>query len=190
MATTPPEEPQDVLRSDPADTDAPMPVIGPSGIEPGTDAARRPSSEPPARRDDSAELAARLPAPRGTYVAIFGDSRRSGQFVAAETTTAVSVFGDVKLDLREAVVQQDTITVTAYSMFGNVTLIVPPGFVVDARGFQVFGDLKQDTRPLGAPRPTDRTVILNGYCMFGDIKVRTLEIGEKEPTFWDRFKRG
>ncbi|MDO5627879.1 MAG: LiaF-related protein [Mobilicoccus sp.] len=189
MGTSTPDEPQDELRHrTPTDPDAPMPVIGPSGIEPGQAVARRPEHTP-ARRDDAAALAARLPPPRSTYVAIFGDSKRTGQFVPAESSTAVSVFGDVKIDLREAVVPQDRITVNAYSMFGDVTVIIPPGFIVDAGGFQVFGDLNQHIRPIEAPSPTDRTVILNGYCMFGDVTVRTLDIGEKAPTFWDRFRR-
>ncbi len=122
-----------------------------------------------------------------SMVSVFGDVRRQGNWTIAEQTTAVPVFGDIRLDLREASFETQTVTVKAYVVFGDLKLIVPPGVQVDLRGFTIFGDhdLKQRTvAPEDAPR-----LVVEGYAVFGDVKVLELEIGEEEPKWYDRFRR-
>lgn len=160
-----------------------MPVIGPQGIE-------RPAvSGEVVHHRRSADAGRRLPPPEQHLVAVFGDCDRRGQFVVAPNTSAYSVFGDVKIDLREAVVESETIEIRAYAGFGDVKLTVPPGYTVHVRGFHVFGDTKEDVRPSPTPGPDDRTIILHAYGLFGDVKVKTRELGEKDPSFRDRFRQ-
>ncbi|WP_312718293.1 LiaF domain-containing protein [Mobilicoccus sp.] len=181
--TMPPSPQDDVPRRNPrpidgADVDAPMPVIGETGIH-------RPGGELTPRR-----AAAPVPAGRpggSTIVTVFGDCRRRGAWRVAPTTSAFSVFGDIELDLREAVVDHETVDLRLYTLFGDLTLIVPPGWEVDVRGVQIFGDQKDKTRR-AAPGPDARTVVLSAYGVFGDVTVRTLEIGEEPPKWWKRQK--
>lgn len=197
MGTSTPDDPQDIVRRHPSAgstdpsgqsaPDAPMPIIGPAGIDSGSEVARR-TPDVPAPHEDSTELARRLPPPESLYVAVFGDCTRRGRFVVGDKSSAISVFGDVVLDLREAVIVAESIDIHAYSVFGDIKILVPPGFTVHTRGFHVFGDTQHETRSTEPPGPDHRVVVLNAYGVFGDIKVRTLEVGEKEPSFWDRFR--
>jgi len=122
-----------------------------------------PAAAPPSR----ARSAVRL------LVAIFGASRRSGSIRIAERVLCLSIFGSVTLDLRGALVQQDTIDVLAWTLFGSVDVIVPKGVEVDLSGIAVFG--AKETR--GKPEPLTASgplVKVSALVVFGaaTVKVR------------------
>ncbi|HEY8584256.1 MAG TPA: DUF1707 domain-containing protein [Capillimicrobium sp.] len=131
-----------------------------------------------------AELVADLPAPGGLApaagaamtavptrnTAVFGDLVRRGAWSLPERSRWDTAFGDVKLDLREAVVAASVVTVRATTVFGDIDVIVPDGVVVEVRATATLGDIKQEAgavAPAGAPR-----VILEGWTVFGDVLVR------------------
>ncbi len=120
-----------------------------------------------------------------TLVAVFGEVKRRGQWTLASQTTAVPIFGEILLDLREATFETDHVVLKIYLAFGSIKVIVPPGVQVDVRGITVFGehDYKQRTTPApGAP-----SLLIEGYGAFGEIKVLELEVGEVEPKWHHRF---
>lgn len=71
--------------------------------------------------------AAPVSRPQSTIVGIFGDTMRSGRWSLAGKTLALLVFGDVKLDLRSAVIGARTSTITLVTLFGDSTITVPEG---------------------------------------------------------------
>ncbi|ANS27271.1 LiaF domain-containing protein [Rhodococcus opacus] len=116
--------------------------------------------------------AAPVSRPQSTIVGIFGDTKRSGRWSLAVKTLALLVFGDVKLDLRSAVIGARTSTITLVTLFGDSTITVPEGVHVEVGGFDLFGDRELDA---GAqdPGPAAPTIRIVSYSLFGDLRVRT-----------------
>lgn len=116
--------------------------------------------------------------------AVFGDLSRKGPWRVPRRSRWDSVFGDVKLDLREAQVADAVVEIEAGTVFGDVELLVPEGVVVEVRARTFFGDVKQDAgevAPPGAPR-----IVLTGWTTFGDVKVRTRRLRERLAERWLR----
>ena len=74
---------------------------------------------------------------RRPVAGIFGRERRDGRWVVPERFMVSAVFGEVVLDLREALLQSHRITVLATLLGGTLQLIVPDGIVVEMTGTAV-----------------------------------------------------
>jgi hypothetical protein len=108
---------------------------------------------------------------------VFGDVSRSGPWRVPEHSRFSTVFGDVVLDLREAVVRYGRIEVHAGTVFGEITLLVPEGVVVDVRTKTVFGSVRQKAGldgPTGAP-----VVVLTGSTWFGDVRIKSQRLRDR-----------
>jgi Domain of unknown function (DUF1707)/Cell wall-active antibiotics response 4TMS YvqF len=108
---------------------------------------------------------------------VFGDLSRSGPWRLPQRIRWRTVFGDVKLDLREAQVPAGTIEIDASTVFGDVELLVPEGVLVEVRSRAFLGDVKQragSSAPAGAPR-----VVLTGRTVFGDVRVDARRLRER-----------
>lgn len=75
---------------------------------------------------------------RGPVLAVFGRDRRDGRWVVPATVPVVAVFGEVVLDLREALLQSARVVVHATVLGGTLELIVPEGVAVDLQGTAVL----------------------------------------------------
>lgn len=156
-----------------------MPVIGP-GFETGG-VAPAPGSAEPVR---AASTPARRTPAETQFISVFGDVQRSGVWTLGENVTAVTTFGDVFLDLREADLPPES-TISGYGCFGDLKIVVPPDVEVQLRGVSIFGDRKvDDTRRTPAP---PHRLLVDGFNLFGDVKVLTLEPGEKVKKRWKWF---
>ncbi|WP_051471358.1 DUF1707 SHOCT-like domain-containing protein [Patulibacter minatonensis] len=108
--------------------------------------------------------------------AILGDLRQAGPWRVPYVGRWSTVFGDIDLDLREAVVAHSRIHLEASSVFGDVTLLVPQGVLVDVRARTGFGKVRQEagqSAPPGAP-----VVELTGFTWFGDVRIRAKRLRE------------
>ncbi len=117
--------------------------------------------------------------PRGrTFVfGIFGGSDVRGRWRAAPRMTVVNVFGGSDLDLCEAVVPVDGVTITVISLFGGSDVLVPEGADVTMTGLAVFGGNDANVRAApvaGAPRVTVRAYSLFGGSDVTDRPRRTI----------------
>ena len=151
-----------VTREDLAALTADLPADEPAGT-PATWTAGRP-----------ADAAIRTPSRRAT---VFGDIRQEGPWRVPYVSRWSAVFGDVTIDLREALVSHARIELEASSVFGDVTLLVPEGVLVEIRAKTFFGDIKKDAghrAPPGAP-----LVVLTGGTWFGDVRVRAMRLRER-----------
>jgi hypothetical protein len=61
---------------------------------------------------------------------IFGTERRAGRWVVPERLAVTAVFGEVILDLRQALLQSPRVTIYATVIGGRLELIVPDGVAV------------------------------------------------------------
>jgi hypothetical protein len=108
---------------------------------------------------------------------VFADVRRSGPWRVPASSRFSTLFGDIELDLREAIVGHGRIEVDAGTVFGDVTLLVPEGVVVEVRTKTFLGDSRQKAGlegPAGAP-----VVVLTGGTWFGDVRVKSERLRER-----------
>jgi hypothetical protein len=102
---------------------------------------------------------------------IFGPARRDGRWVVPETLTVNALFGEVEMDLTEAILQARHVQLLTTVIGGRLRLIVPDGVTVDVNAHQVLGRRRGATPP---PASSDTPVIdVRGVILGGEIIVRT-----------------
>jgi hypothetical protein len=105
---------------------------------------------------------------------VFSSSKRHGRWRLPRRLKVTNVFGETKLDLREAALSvaamaEDVVEISGTNVFGTVEVIVPEGVEVEVTGSVVFGDRSSRLAPVqrlpGTPliRVTVKTV-------FGETK--------------------
>jgi hypothetical protein len=105
--------------------------------------------------------------PRRSVAAAFARERREGRWVVPEVLPVTAFFGNVVLDLREAVFQSQRVTIYATAVAGQIRLIVPAGVVVEMAGRSFFGVRSVRGRTITATEPQPKVV----------LDVRTLTLG-------------
>lgn len=83
---------------------------------------------------------------------------------------AVSVMGDVELDLRGAQVPSGEVSISATAVMGDVKIIVPDGVSVELSGRAFLGDRKVSVRD---PHPGARVPVVRvtAHAVMGDVKI-------------------
>ncbi|MGH3302182.1 MAG: DUF1707 SHOCT-like domain-containing protein [Streptosporangiaceae bacterium] len=87
---------------------------------------------------------------RRPVAGIFGRDQRGGRWVVPESLPVLAIFGEVELDLREALLQGGRTVVHATVIAGTIHLIVPDGVLVDTTGTALLTRKKID-RPARPP---------------------------------------
>lgn len=127
------------------------------------------------------------PAP-ATSISLFGDVKVGGWLAVRNDLTAFALFGDIVIDLSTASLPDD-VTITAYSVFGDTTVIVPDGVGATIEGVTLFGDRKSALSPARLGAPTVRVV---SYKLFGDVKLYSLSLVPEGPfrRLWRTLRGG
>ncbi len=115
------------------------------------------------------------PAPAGSarpIVAIFGGATRKGAWRAPHSSTVVTVFGGADIDLRYATLPAREITIRAFSVFGGVSITVPPEMHVIDSGFAIFGGRDVSGESAQSERLEAPVLHLTGFCLFGGVAVK------------------
>lgn len=108
---------------------------------------------------------------------VFGDVRVRGRWRLRARNRAITIFGDVRLDLRDSVCSESEVRIEGWTVFGDVEVIVPEGIEADLSGFTIFGDRRLELAAV--PRsPQTPMVRVHGMSIFGDLRVRSLAPGE------------
>jgi hypothetical protein len=99
--------------------------------------------------DELEELARDLPSANAPAVSrrrptrwlfsMLGSSEREGRIRVRRRVDCLMAFGNIDLDLRQATLEGDVITIVALGMFGAIDVYVPEGVEVDLHGLVVFG---------------------------------------------------
>jgi hypothetical protein len=87
---------------------------------------------------------------RRPVTGVFGRDERSGRWVVPESLPVVAIFGEVELDLREALLQGARTVVYATLIAGTIHLIVPDGVLVETTGTSLLTRRRID-RPARLP---------------------------------------
>jgi hypothetical protein len=75
---------------------------------------------------------------RRAVTGIFGRDSRDGRWVVPDSLPVVAIFGEVELDLRDALLQSGRIVVYATLLAGTIHLLVPEGVSVETTGTAVL----------------------------------------------------
>jgi hypothetical protein len=104
-------------------------------------------------------------------IAIFSGVERKGVWALPEDNTAVAVFGQVSLDLRQATFEASMTEIKAFAVFGGVDILVQPGTIVECTGVGVFGEFSR-TGKVAEPRPDSPVLRLSGLALFGAVTIK------------------
>ena len=88
------------------------------------------------------------------------------EFNGAELT---AVFGGVKCDLRNAVIEKDC-AITAESIFGGITILVPDHVNIKINSNSIFGGVSDKKHRLAVQDAV--TIYINATCMFGGVDIK------------------
>lgn len=122
-----------------------------------------------------------------SIVTVFGHRQQIGRWRLPGALRAGALFGDLYLDLREVIVNDKVIEISAVTLFGNLCVDVPQGVEVELTGLDVLGDRELRLAPIPR-RPGTPLIRVRAYGLFGDVSVRTPAEGEKPPSWWSWFK--
>lgn len=106
--------------------------------------------------------------PTRSVLAVCAREHREGRWVVPESFPVTACFGTVVLDLREAILQSQRITIYATAICGQVRLVVPAGVAVEMAGRSFLGVRSVRGRTMSASAAKPGT---------GVIEVRTLALG-------------
>jgi hypothetical protein len=115
-----------------------------------------------------AEPAPRLESRR--FSAVMGDAKERIIGRIEEELNALSVMGNMVLDLRDAQVPRGEVTIVATAVMGDIKIIVPDGVEVRMTGYGVMGDRRVRTR---RPEPGHVVPVVHvrAQAVMGDIKI-------------------
>jgi Domain of unknown function (DUF1707)/Cell wall-active antibiotics response 4TMS YvqF len=128
---------------------------------------------------DLAVLTRDLPAPAAPSsrrkpvrwsVVVIGDIKRRGRWRIGGRTTVVMGIGDCELDLRQAELDGEEVTVTIVELIGDTTIVVPHHVDVELSGFLLIGD-KSDAGAEGDIAPSAPRVRVRAFGLIGEVKV-------------------
>lgn len=127
---------------------------------------------------------------RRSVAAVFARDRRDGRWVVPESFPVTAIFGEVVLDLREALLQGPRVTIFATVIAGHIELIVPEGVAVQITGTSVLSrkSIRGDAPPVPAPgqAPGMPVIEVRTFAVGGTVKAIT----PRRPRWRGALRRG
>ncbi|MFJ9074215.1 DUF1707 domain-containing protein [Streptomyces sp. NPDC102278] len=136
----------------------------------------------------AASVAAPASGPVETVVAVFSSSSRRGRWRPGAHTRAVSVFGDITIDLTEAVFEQQVTEINVTAVLGNVEVLVPENVTLRGYGSGVLGNFEVHGRSRGESDPQAPVVIVRGFALLANIEARP-KLGARLVDLADRMRK-
>lgn len=78
-----------------------------------------------------------------------------------------AVFGGVKCDLRNAIIEKDC-AIQVSAIFGGIDILAPDNINVKVSSTSIFGGVSNKT----AVHPNAPTIYVSGTCMFGGVEIK------------------
>lgn len=94
------------------------------------------------------------------------DITKSGE--KFESALINAVFGAVKLDLRDALLEEETV-IGASAIFGGIEIYVPEDCVVKVKSTPIFGGVSNDRKSTQEPK---KTIYIDALAVFGGIDIK------------------
>jgi Cell wall-active antibiotics response 4TMS YvqF len=135
----------------------------------------------PVKPEFAGAVAAAAATPMRGVVAIFSESRKQGRWVVPRHVRVLSIFGNAKVDLREAILQYKETIIEAHSILADIQIIVPPDVIVECDGDALLGSFTIDegkrrgarSQPPSPDAPVVR-VIGSAHLASVTVKIRPL----------------
>jgi Cell wall-active antibiotics response 4TMS YvqF len=130
------------------------------------------------RPQHPAALREELPTtPARGIVSVFSDNRKEGRWAVPRHLRVLSVFASVKVDLRQAVLQNPVSVIEAIAVFAEVQVIVPPDITVECDGDAFMGaftisNSKRKSGAIGQPPPGAPVVRVIGSAYLGNVTIK------------------
>jgi hypothetical protein len=100
--------------------------------------------------------------------AVFGSNERTGRLRIRRRIGTFVLFGNVDLDLRQATLEGDVITIVTFVGFGATDVYVPEAVDVDMHGFAILGH-KNVRNEEATPQPGMPLVRMYAFGLFAGI---------------------
>ncbi|WP_432180331.1 DUF1707 SHOCT-like domain-containing protein [Streptomyces sp. NBC_00063] len=151
---------------------------------PGAHTQRRPAASSPAPNRPGVGA---VPAVADeNLVAVFSTSARKGRWRVGRRTHAYAVFGNIEIDLSEAIFEYRQVVIKAVSVFGNVEVRVPENISLRGSGGGVLGNFEVDT--LDSADPDAPVVYVDGIAVLGNIEAKPKR-GKRLRDLHDRMRK-
>ncbi|MFE7810695.1 DUF1707 domain-containing protein [Streptomyces sp. NPDC057433] len=124
--------------------------------------------------------------PDDNVVAVFSAATRKGRWRAGRRIHAYAVFGNVEIDLSEAIFDHQQVMIKAFSVFGNVEVRVPENVSLRGMGGGVLGNF--EVASLDAEDPEAPVVYVDGWAVLGNVEARAKR-GKLVADILDRVQR-
>jgi class 3 adenylate cyclase len=112
-------------------------------------------------------------------IGIMSGPRRRGRWRVEGATTAIAFMGGVELDLRDAEIAGDEVTVHAFAMMGGVDIIVSEGVEVHVSGLPLMGGVEDKTADVPI-LPGTPIIHVKAFAFWGGVVVKSKASPEKE----------
>lgn len=101
--------------------------------------------------------------------AVFGGRTVNYQNEVFSGATVNAIFGGVKLDLRNAIIEEDVV-INASAIFGGVDIFLPNDVQVKVSSVPIFGGVSNKAPYSNGP--VKAVVYVNATCMFGGVDIK------------------
>jgi hypothetical protein len=109
-------------------------------------------------------------------IAVFGRTVRAGRWKVAEDSLVIAFFGRCVLDLTRAYVDEDDddLTVSVFSLFGSVSILLPPGCDVEPSGVSIAASSEIE---IPSDKPVDITnevlapFDISWFALFAKVRI-------------------
>jgi hypothetical protein len=113
--------------------------------------------------------------------AVFGDDTRKGRWLVPPLVEARAVFGECRVELQDAQLQQAYVILDVVAICGRVHVVVPMGAEVRMNGWSIVGGRECKLRH--EPVPGGPVIEVRAYALLGGIDVRS-------PSRWWEWRHG
>ena len=120
-------------------------------------------------------------------IAVFGRTVRTGRWKVAEDSLVIAVFGRCVLDLTRAYVDEedDDLTVSVFSLFGSVSILLPPGCDVEPSGISIAASSEIEI-PSDKPEDITSEVLapfdISWFALFAKVRIVEAQLEAVQPT--------
>ncbi len=137
-------------------------------------------AQPPVRRSTAPGQPSHPLVPAPTWsnsVAVMSETKRQGQWLVPEQHTAFSMMGSVRLDLREAQFAAREVVINAFSIMGDVTIVVNEHTQVIVDGVAIMADFNQARDKVPARIDANSPVVrVKGMALMASVSVQRREM--------------
>ncbi|HLY87061.1 MAG TPA: hypothetical protein VKO84_11235 [Gaiellaceae bacterium] len=109
-------------------------------------------------------------------LSVFSSLERQGRLRLGRRVFCVACFGNIDLDLREATLERDVLTVVALGLFAAIDVYVPEGIAADIGGVIVFGHRDANGNDV-PPVPGSPLVRFTVFGLFAGVDLWRVPLG-------------